>query len=395
MRALTAGAQARVGTMGKDLVIDPRPRRIGMSHGLLEREQDGDLLLHRLPSFYCPIEPAVSPAAARAEMAVLDWADRFSLYESAAQRDYLGKAHFPLFPAMSLPDADPDLLALAGMEVMWLQSFDDVFSDERADAMPLQDYVVLLGKLARMLEEPDCDLLPGHRWAAALQDMHRAIASHAGPVQLDRWVRAHIDYFDGLLWEAARRLDRGPASLDDYVSMWLKQSGVYPCIAFTDLACGYEVPASSWCSASLRKLREMTSAIIGWDNDLTSYNKEVHRASVHRFPAIQNLVSAIAAERRCPVEEAAALAGAMRDHAMVRFLDLRDTLVPDADPETARYVRGLGQWIRGYLDYSARSPRYTDPFGGRTESGFGWTISDRPGPVPVDLPAPAALASWW
>jgi (+)-(1E,4E,6S,7R)-germacra-1(10),4-dien-6-ol synthase len=352
-------------------------------------------LLGRMPSFYCPIESRLSPHASEAEAAVLDWADYFELFETTEQRDYLRRARFPLFPAMSLPDADPLLLALAGKEVMWLQSFDDVFSDEREEPIALSDYVVLLGKLARMLEDPDCDLLPDNRWAAALQDLRRAIADRVSPVLLERWIRAHIDYFDGLLWEAAGRTKNRPLSLDDYVAMWLKQSGVYPCIAFTDLACGYEVPSAAGCSPNVRKLREMTSVIIGWDNDLTSYNKEAHRAASRGFASIQNLVAVIASERACSVTEAGRLAGAMRDHAMRRFVQLRDTIVKEGDAATARYAEGLGQWIRGYLDYSAWSPRYVDPLDDGLEPGKSWSIGDRPLNQASDLPAIAALSGWW
>jgi len=356
-------------------------------------------LIERMPVFHCPIDPALSPAADAAEAQVLAWADRFELHADARQREYLARARFPLFPARSLPDADPELLPLAGKEVMWLQSFDDVYSDETPGGTPLHDYVVLLGKLARILEEPRADLLPGNRWAAALRDLRLEVVAHASTVQLDRWVRAHLDYFDGLLWEAVNReADRGP-DVDDYVTMWLKQSGVYPCIAFTDIACGYEVPAAGWTDPRVRMLREMTAAIIGWDNDLTSYNKEALRAAQYGFPAIQNLVAVLAVQQDCTVAEAAARAARMRNHAMARFVALRDRVVADSDVATGSYVRGLGQWIRGYLDYSAQSPRYLQPSSAFEHvRAYGWTIDSRLRPEPEHddaMPAPASLAGWW
>jgi hypothetical protein len=355
------------------------------------------ILLDAMPEFYCPIAPAASSALAEANAQVLAWADRFELYLDRRQRDYLARAQFPLFPGRSMPDADPQLLPLAGKEVMWLQSFDDVYSDEKPGGTPLHEYIVLLGKLARILEEPRADLLPGNRWAAALRDLRLDVEVHSSVAQLDRWVRAHIDYFDGLLWEAVNRAEGRSPGMDDYVTMWLKQSGVYPCIAFTDLACGYEVPANGWLDPRVRMLREMTAAIIGWDNDLTSYNKEAMRAEQYGFPAIQNLVAVIAEERGCHVAEAATLVSAMRNHAMARFLDMRERVVADSDPATSRYVHGLAQWIRGYLDYSALSPRYLQPSDAFDHVlAHGWPISDI---RPIDnhgiLPAPASLAGWW
>ncbi len=354
-----------------------------------------------MPEFYCPIPPAESPFSASAERDVLDWLDKFEIFETPAQRDYFARSRFPLFPGKALPDADAALLSLPGKEVMWLQSFDDVHSDERpGGAVPPDEYIVLLSKLIRIIEDPAADMLPGNRWAEALRDLRLAIAENATPAQVERWNQATAEYFTGLLWEAVNRAEDRVPSLNDYVAMWLKQSGVYPCIVFTDIACGYEVPATGWSDPRVRTLREMVSAIIGWDNDLTSYDKEVHRAAEHGFPVVQNLVSVLQAEFGCPADEAAGLAGVMRDRAMARFLKLRDEVGADGDSALTRYVHGLGQWIRAYLDYSGASPRYTDP-GNPDDAAVvnrlttGWTIVGTAKPERTDLPSIPCIDSWW
>src|SRR5260370_32201471 len=129
----------------------------------------------------------------------------------------------------------------------------------------------------------------------------------------------------------------------------------------------------------------MVSAIIGWDNDLTAYDKEVYRCRQRSFPVEQNLVSVLAAELNCPVGQAVTLAGAMRDRAMVRFLRLRDEVSAAGSAVLARYACGLGQWVRGYLDYSGQSPRYTDPANPDDPAvpnrpPQGWTAADNPRP---------------
>ncbi|WP_089104982.1 terpene synthase family protein [Streptomyces hyaluromycini] len=355
-----------------------------------------------VPPFYCPIPSAESPHTAAAERTVVEWLDKFELFESPTQRDYFARSHFPAFPGRSLPDADAELLVLPGKEVMWLQSFDDVHSDEKPGATPPEEYIPLLAGLTRIMEDPQAPLLPDNPWAHALRDLRLDVGERATDVQTERWVQANVEYFDGLLWEAVNRAEGRIPSLDDYVAMWLKQSGVYPCIVFTDIACGYEVPAADWAAPRARTLREMTSVLIGWDNDLTSYDKEVARAAERNFPVVQNLVSVLAAQYALPEAEAVALAGAMRDRAMARFLALRDETVATGGPELARYAMGLGQWIRGYLDYSGRSPRYTDPTNPDDAAVAdparpGWTVADTPGPgaVRTDLPALACIDSWW
>ncbi|MFD4600975.1 cytochrome P450 [Streptomyces sp. NPDC058464] len=143
-------------------------------------------------------------------------------------------------------------------------------------------------------------MLPDNPWAQALRDLRLDVGERATDVQTERWVQANVEYFDGLLWEAANRAEGRIPSLDDYVAMWLKQSGVYPCVVFTDIACGYEVPAADWAGRRARTLREMTAVLIGWDNDLTSYDKEVARAAERNFPVVQNLVSVLAAQYALP-----------------------------------------------------------------------------------------------
>jgi hypothetical protein len=354
----------------------------------------------RVPDFYCPIPAKVSAHSDDAERVVVDWLTDFSLAESEAQRLYFARSRFPNFPGRALPSARPDLLPLAGKEVMWLQSFDDVHSDEPTGGTSVDDFVVLLAKLTRVIEDPDAPLLRDNPWARALRDLRLSIGKAATPAQTDRWVQAHIDYFQGLLWEAVQRTRGHMPGVDDYVNMWLKQSGVLPCIVFTDIACGYELPADLWADPRVRRLREMVTVIIGWDNDLTSYDKEVHRAVERGLPAVENLVAVVAAERGCVVDEAVRVVGVMRDRAMRLFVRLRDDLAAE-NAELARYAHGLGQWIRAYLDYSGRSPRYTDPTNPddamvSARRPEGWRITAVEPPVDeAALPALPSISSWW
>ncbi|MEU8637694.1 hypothetical protein AB0C38_36410 [Amycolatopsis sp. NPDC048633] len=355
-----------------------------------------------MPEFYCPIRPAESPYAASAEQDALDWLEKFQIFETPAQGNYFARSRFPLFPSKALPDAaDAVRLSLPGKEVVWLQSFDDVHSDERpGGALPPHDYITLLSKLTRIIEDPAADVLPGNRWADALRDLRLAVAENASPVQVDRWIHATTEYFAGLLWEAVNRAENRVPTLNDYVAMWLKQSGVYPCIVFTDIACGYEVSAADWSGPKVRQLREIVSAIIGWDNDLTSYDKEVHRSAEHGFPLVQNLVSVLQSEFACDADEAVALTGSMRDRAMARFLRLRDEVSAYGNDTVTRYVHGLGQWVRAYLDYSGASPRYMDPDNPddaavTNRSLTGWTIVNTRKPERSDLPSIPCIDSWW
>jgi hypothetical protein len=90
----------------------------------------------------------------------------------------------------------------------------------------------------------------------------------------------------------------------------------------------------------------------------------------------------------------------MRDQVMRLFLRLRDDLAADS-VQLARYADGLGQWIRAYLDYSGRSPRYTDPANpndaavlAQRPQGWGITSVEPPADDAM-LPALPSISSWW
>jgi (+)-(1E,4E,6S,7R)-germacra-1(10),4-dien-6-ol synthase len=98
--------------------------------------------------------------------------------------------------------------------------------------------------------------------------------------------------------------------------------------------------------------------------------------------------------------EAVKVTVAMRNRAVALFLRLRDEVAADGSPELGRYVHGLGQWIRGYLDYSRLSPRYTDPR--NQDDGAvaanptaGWMVTDRLPVADVPLPELPSISSWW
>ena len=353
----------------------------------------------KMPKFYCPIAMAWSPYYETANKKVVEWLYKFEIYENLTQRDYLAKAGFPNFPGKSLPEAKEHLLPMPGKEAMWLQAFDDVHCDEKHGGTSLEEHIILLGKLTRIIEEPRSQLLLDNRWARSLRDLRLEVGEHATAVQVDRWIQANIEFFNGSIWEVVNRNEELVPTINDYVMMWLKQSAIYPMIVFTDIVSGYEVPAAEWSDPKARVLREMVAIMIGWDNDLTSYEKEAHRAAVRGYPEIQNLVSVVASNLQCSVDEAVAVSGAMRDRTMAQFIQLRDELIMRGSPTLTRYANGLGQWIRGYIDYSGLSPRYTDPYNPddraiSTPAGAGWTVIDTLESDQSNLPDLPCLC-WW
>ncbi|MEU5191759.1 hypothetical protein AB0G83_32170 [Streptomyces klenkii] len=148
----------------------------------------------------------------------------------------------------------------------------------------------------------------------------------------------------------------------------------------------------------MHALQDISAALVGWCNDIVSYNKEAFREQHFGFPGIQNLVPVLAHERGCSMDEAARQAVVMHDTAMHRMAELSEQVRRQAGPGLSRYVEGLCQWVRGSLEWHLTTDRYADP------NNPGEPVADRVAmPTVVDCStATAALGplevpavAWW
>ncbi|WP_431045802.1 terpene synthase family protein [Streptomyces sp. P1-3] len=353
-----------------------------------------------MPPFYCPFPYAVSPEAAEVDRRTVQWMDDLGLFQTSTQRDYLATQKVGYFASLTMPHGSGEGLQIASDQLFWLFTFDDMYCDERTASLSLDELVQLLGRLARIVEAPAADMLPGNPWAEGLRDIRERLAGYGTPSQVARWAEELRKYLFGLIWEAANRSAGRIPTVNDYTAMWLNVTATGPSLMFIDISSGYEVPAADMVRPRVRALTEMANMLVGWDNDIISFNKEVFRKVRYGYAELQNIVTVLAHHEASTTEEALASAMAMRDRLMCRFLHLSDRVRQEVRPETARYIHGLGEWVRGYLEWSMITDRYGDPRNpgdpvrtDRVPLPRAWkdTPSDRSrAPLPV-----TSIAWWW
>ncbi|WP_214111338.1 terpene synthase family protein [Acrocarpospora catenulata] len=314
-----------------------------------------------VPSFYCPFPYAISPEAAEVDRRTVQWMDDFGMHRGRTQRDYLATQKVGYFASLTMPHGSGEGLQIASDQLFWLFTFDDMYCDEREGEASLDELVQLLGKLARILEAPTAEMLPGNPWADGLRDLRRRLDLYATPVQTARWVEELRKYLFGLIWEAVNRSAGRIPRINDYVAMWLNVTATAPSLMFIDISSGYEVSAEEMSTPRVRALTEMANALVGWDNDIISFNKEAFRKERYGYAELQNLVSVLAHQNDCSIADALTTAVAMRDRVMSLFLRLSEEVKNEAGTELHRYVHGLGEWVRGYLEWSMITDRYGDP----------------------------------
>ena len=371
----------------------------------------------RVPALYCPFQFRSSPVTEEIDQDAQRWMDRFGLFADARQREYFRSSHFGRFIGFSVPDGRPGPLRTAAAYCGWVFAFDDAVSDESGGAPGPGDLADYLARLARMLEAPQAPAPIGDKWAAALLDLRLALDRYGTPAQVHRWVEQIRDYFTGLVWESAVREGvtgsgsitasegvTGSGSgelpgLNDYVMLWQKSSGILPALALMEIAQERLLTAEQLHDPRVRVLQDISVTLLGWSNDITSYNKEAFRERRFGFPASLNLVPVLAREYRIPMDEASVRAADLHDRAMHRLAGLGARLRGRGGPGLARYVGALEQLVRGGLEWQVTTDRYQDP------NDPGETVAPRvsiPGirstpaapldPGPPDIPA---IAWWW
>ncbi|GHF33310.1 hypothetical protein FHX82_005266 [Amycolatopsis bartoniae] len=343
-----------------------------------------------LRPFYCPIEPAIHPEVDEVERRAIEWIDRFRFYSGETGRARVLGTNSAEFYARFAPAACREGLQAAVHWVYWGFAFDDTRCDSGEFSADPVKFLAMAGPLQQALENP-WHAPPGDDpYVAALQDIGRAFAACATPVQVRRFTDAHRAWLFGVAWQIANCAAGRMPTLADYTAMRPNAAGGPPTLAMLEIALGQEVPAAEMDSPAVRALTEMAMLVAAWDNDLHSHRKETTEDHTD-----QNLINVLRVHEGLPPADALAEAYRLRDRVMTRFLELRDQVA--ADPRTSSalraYLRCLGHAIRGNTDWALRVPRYSGYGESPRPGGAAWAdgpSDPRPGPLPIP-----AIAWWW
>ena len=326
------------------------------AHRRARPDKSGPELLP-LPGFQPITKSAISPHGEQVGLVSIGWVERHGMIVRTDQLERLRGARLGLLAARCHPDARPEALQIISDWNLWLFSLDDGYCDESDFGARPGAMARMAARLMRIVDAPYDDLPAGAgRWAEALRDLRCRLGEFASPIQLQRWTAAVHDYLFGIVWEAANRAECGVPSVADYVHMRRMAGAIVSCLALVDVAVGVEVSAADWAGQDVRDLTRMAANLIGWDNDVFSYRKELADHG-----AMHNLVTVIAREQRCSLRTAVERAIDLRNDEVEAFLALEAEIRPTADGALRGYVDGLKQWVQGFLDYALASPRYAMP----------------------------------
>ncbi|MEC3974986.1 terpene synthase family protein [Amycolatopsis sp. H20-H5] len=351
-----------------------------------------------IPSFYCPIPVEVAPGAEEINQGTVAWLDRFGVCRDGKQRDRLADMNIGLSACLTVPDGSAQLRQIYSDLTLWFYAVDDSIADESTTGVSPQLSVQLLW-LARMLERPATELSGNQPWMTrSLRDALLRLHRHAGPVAITQWADSVHSFILNLLLSITTRPERQTPGLDEYVVTRMSQGGQLV-VKMIPIVGDYRLAPNDKYDPRVQALEEMVSFLTAWGNDIFGYDKEVFRSHRYGYPSIPGALSVLALENDCSIQQAVPIATAFHDRVMCLFMRLRQQVLRDAAPELARYLTGLGQWIRGYLEWALTSERYQDPRNPDDD-----VVIERPsmptvrdtGPVDdVMEPLPIPTIAWW
>ena len=302
-----------------------------------------------IPLLYCPFEPEVHPGASSVHENSIRWARSLGLLRTEQRAKTAEKARTGWLVARAFPTAIPQGLQWAADWLVLFCALDDYIEMQRRATSVAADLQDLLDLFRGGIERPR-----NGPFASAMLDLRQRLLALAPPSHVARFVDQLQELFEGFATEAQNReRDRIP-DVASYLRLREVTVGLKVMFALAELLDGFNLSNDTRTHPALRQLATRTSNIVGWANDLFTYEKEIRQGEIH------NLVMVLMNERRLTISEAVEQAVMLHDNEVRSFLEDVERLpsfdLTDADVRS--YVKMLKCWIRGHLDWARETGRY-------------------------------------
>jgi hypothetical protein len=304
-----------------------------------------------LPSIDPPFSARLHPLTGVAAAGTAAWAERWGLTSRPELARRLRETDPARLAGRVCPGASLEGLQLNSDWQAWLFLFDDAYCDESEigsdPAATTEVTVWMLGALE------DGEAAPDDVFARALADLCARLDEMAGPVQRLRFRQEVTTYLYSLVWEAARRRERMPAQLPEYIRMRRHCSAVPTCLALIDVVNGFELSQELWCSEPVRSAARAATDVTCWTNDVLSLPKEEERST-----ELLSLPAVLGRRQGLGPDDALRRCAAMIDERIHEFLEAQQPLLESGDPALVRLCADLRHWIAGNLAWSRETGRY-------------------------------------
>ncbi|KAK7048258.1 isoprenoid synthase domain-containing protein [Favolaschia claudopus] len=239
--------------------------------------------------------------------------------------------------------------------------------DEYTDALGPSDVKALCDATMEAIENPDKPRPEGENIIGeiARQFWRRAAVDVPRPCQ-ERFVNTWRTYLDSVVEQAERRSNSYICTMKEYLAARRNNIGSYSTFVLLEICLGLDLPHEVMAHPLIVALNRDATDMIILANDMCSYKKEVLAND-----ADYNAVTVVMVNEHTDIAGGIQWISDYHDEIVEHFLRVREDVInkngfpswgTDIDDQVAKYIDGLGQWIRGHDEWNFGSGRY---FGAR------------------------------
>jgi hypothetical protein len=293
---------------------------------------------------FCPFAPAVHAEVDAVNAATVAWASAVGLVD-ARTAPRLSASRVGSLVSRAYPEDAREPLQLAADWTTFFCLLDDVI--ERLES-PLA-----VAQALDAIRSVLCDhatALDGRPLERAAADLCARLDRHASPGQRGRFDARVGELFAAFTLEAEVRAGARPPAMEAYLPLREVTVGIHVEAALGEILAEIVLPEAARDAVERSGLLRSASNLIGWANDVHTYEKELREGEVN------NLVAVLAEAEGLDLHGAVARAIAMHDAEMRSFEAKSEELA--SRPGLSRYVLMLRRWVRGHLDWALETGRY-------------------------------------
>ncbi|MEV6160775.1 terpene cyclase [Streptomyces sp. NPDC052052] len=322
---------------------------------------------NELPDIYCPFPRRTNPHVGHTRVHLDSWIRNTGLVNHDSARKRFEQADFGSFVGMVHPTADRESLALVADWFVWLFLVDDQLDDGVLGHSPerVRDVVAVMRSL---IDGTGTGALPDEDLPAAvvaLADLWERTTPNAAAHWRARFAQHLTTYLmTATTWETGNRAAGVVPSEETYIAKRRHTGAIHVCMDLIEIVAGIEAPESIHDDPRFVTAVEASCNVVCWANDVYSYEKEQMLGEIH------NLVHLVRHHRGYGKQQALEHVCTRIATETDRFLSAEAALLsayPQLSWMLTPYLDGMRSWMRGNLDWSRQTPRYSPADAGQYE----------------------------
>ncbi|RDB26083.1 Linoleate 10R-lipoxygenase COP4 [Hypsizygus marmoreus] len=176
------------------------------------------------------------------------------------------------------------------------------------------------------------------------------------PKATARFLKHWETYCASVVKEAELREANTILDVDSFIALRRENSAVRLCYGLVEYCLGTDLPDDVFEDPTFMEIYWAAVDLVCWANDVYSYDMEQSKGIDGN-----NIVTVLMKNNNITLQEASDYVGVHAQKLMDRFISAQTRLPSwgaSVDSEIARYIKALGFWVKGNLDWSFETQRY-------------------------------------